>query len=209
MSENSDISEVELYFSLFNLINSLSSNAVCNLTDQSIDIENERIEIIDILSVLEDNKQKPNSALIAKTYKILINLTHCIHKKENPTNYFRELSDVILQSRQFLEYPFESTKQIIKELGVIFPNDKEYDKLIDSLAEISEKRHSELASGDIFLKRGCQKLYAEYYGESIVYFGKAVIKLAKEESQDGMCLVLLGLATSYRAHLISIHFQQV
>ncbi len=198
ISKDSDISDVELYFNLFNLLNALSFNTVCNLTDYKIDIENERIEIIDILSEFENNEQKPNSALTAKTYKSLLELTNCIHKRENPTDYFRKLSNILLQSSSFIDYPFESTKQIIEELGNIFPNDIEYDKLIDNLAEISEKRYSELASGELFVRRGGQKLNAKHYKESIVYFGKAVMKLAKEESKDGMCLVLLGLGMAYR-----------
>ncbi|TYB32725.1 MAG: hypothetical protein FXF49_10035 [Flexistipes sinusarabici] len=198
VSKNPDISNVELYFNLFNLLNGLSLNSICNLADYGIDIENERIEIIKILSEFENDEEKPNSALTAKTYKTFIELTLCIHKRENPANYFKTLSDILLQSKTFIDYPFESTRQIIEELGDIFPDDTEYDNLIDSLAELSERRYSELASGEIFVRRGGQKLDAKCYKESIVYFGKAVIKLAKEESKDGMCLVLLGLGMAYR-----------
>ncbi len=198
ISKDSNISDVELYFNLFNLLNALSFNTVFDLTDYKIDIKSERIEIINILTVFEKIKQKPNSALIAKIYKILLNLTLCIHQGENPDNYFKELSKIVLKGRHFLDFPFESTKQIIEELGNIFPNNTEYDNLIDNIAEVSEKRNSELASGEIFVRRGGQKLQAKYYKESIVYFGKAVMKLAKEESQDGMCLVLLGLGMAYR-----------
>ena len=198
VSKNPDISNVELYFNLFNLLNALSLNSACNLADYGIDIENERIEIIKILSEFENDAQKLNSALTAKTYKTFIELTLCIHKRENPANYFKTLSDILLQSKTFIDYPFESTRQIIEELGVIFPDDSEYDNLIDNLAELSERRYSELASGEIFVRRGGQKLNAKCYKESIVYFGKAVIKLAKEESKDGMCLVLLGLGMAYR-----------
>ena len=198
MSEDSDISDLELYYNLFNLLNGLSLNKVCTLSDYEIDIATERIELINILSGFENNIQKSTSALIAKTYKSFLELTHCIYKSENPADYFRTLSDVLLQSRTYIDYPFESTKQIIEQFGDIFPDSEEYDKLIDNLAELSGERYSELVSGEIFLKRGSQKLLAECYKESVVYFGKAVIKLAKEESKDGMCLVLLGLGMAYR-----------
>lgn len=49
VSKNPDIFNVELYFNLFNLLNALSFDAICTLTDYEIDIENERIEIINIL----------------------------------------------------------------------------------------------------------------------------------------------------------------
>jgi hypothetical protein len=66
------------------------------------------------------------------------------------------------------------------------------------MASVSEKRDSELASGEIFMRRAIQKLEAEYYKESIIYFGKAVMKFAKEETRDSMYLVLLGLGMAYR-----------
>lgn len=196
--KNPEVSDVELYFNLFNLLNALSANPDYNLIDYKVDIEKERVGIINILTVLEQNKKNPNSALIAKTYKTFVKFIYCIHQEESPDNYFKELSEIILQSNQSLDYPFESIRKIIEELGNIFPNNMEYDYLVDNLAEVSEKRNSELSSGEIFLRRGGQKLLAEYHKESIVYFGKAVMKLAKVESQDSMVLVLLGLGLSYR-----------
>jgi hypothetical protein len=198
ISKDSDISDIELYFNLFNLLNAIPFSTDNNLTDYKIDIENERTEIINILSEFENDYQKPNSALTAKTYKSLLELIYGLTISVNPAKYFRELSDILQESKFCIDYPFESIKQIIEEFGNIFPNDTEYDNLIDNLAEISEKRYSELTSGEIFGKRGGQKLDAKYYKESIVYFGKAVMKLAKEESKDIMCLVLLGLGMAYR-----------
>jgi hypothetical protein len=197
-SKTSDITDVGLYFNLFNLLQTLSFIPEFDLTDHKINIENERIEIFKILSEIEANEQKPNSALRAKTYKSLIELTICIYKKENPINYLKKLSEIILDSSSFIDYPFESVRQMIEVFGVILPNEIEYDTLIDNLAAVSEKRHSELASGELFIKRAAQKLQAKYYKESVIYFGKAVMKLAKEDSKDGMCLVLLGLGMAYR-----------
>lgn len=124
-------------------------------------------------------------------------LMDSISDKKNPNQYLVDLSDHISNSKGFLEYPFDSFKKIIEECGSAFPNHPEFDNLIDCIALISEKRNSELAAGETFLRRGGQKLVAKYYKESIVYFGKAVLKLAKEESQNGLYLSLVGLAQAY------------
>lgn len=196
-SQSSSISEIELYFNLFNLLNGLSYSGNCNLSDFKIDIKNEQTKIIEILNTFETNDKKPCSALIASTYKSLIGIMDSISNKENPDNYFRNLSKIINKSSSFFDFPFDSFKEIIEDLGKIFPNNDEFDNLINCVAIASEKRNSELAAGKIYLRRGSQKLYAKYYKESVIYFGKAVLKLAKEESKNGMYLSLMGLANAY------------
>jgi hypothetical protein len=198
ISKASNISSIELYFNLFNLLNAISFDRTFSLSDYKIEIEEERREIADILTEIENDKERPNSALTAETYKVLIELTPYIKHKKNPDSLFKELSSITLKSSQFLDFPFETFKQTIEELGTIFPNHREYDNLIDNMASVSEKRDSELASGEIFMRRAIQKLEAEYYKESIIYFGKAVMKFAKEETRDSMYLVLLGLGMAYR-----------
>ena len=198
ISKNSSIHDIELYFNLVNLLNSIWVSKYCNLSDYGIEIAKERKEILQILAEIENNKEKPNSALIAQTYKVFLKLSYFIYQGKEPDNLFKELSDIITKSESSLDFPFESTKQIIEEFGRLFPDSIEYDNLINNLAEVSEKRNSELSSGEIFVRRGSQKLQAEYYKESIVYFGKAVMKFAKEETQNRMYMVLLGLGIAYR-----------
>lgn len=197
ISEESSISEIELYFNLINLIRGLSASGNCDLLAFEVDVRNEINDLYEILAHFEKNEKKPCSALIAKTYKSLQGLIDAISDEENPTQYLINLSNHLKNSKGFLEYPFESFRKIIEELGNIFPNVDEFDNLIDTIASISEQRTSELAAGETFLKRGGQKLSAKYYNESVVYFGKAVLKLAKEESQDGMYLSLIGLSQAY------------
>lgn len=192
--QNINIYNIELYFSLFFSLRGLDLNKVCNLTDYNIDIEKEKTEIINILSKFGNNLKKPHLALISNTYKTLLELIY----SQSPSNCFKKLSDILSQCQSLLDYPFEGIKEIIERLGSIFPNNTEYDKLIDNLVKISEKRYSELAASNIFIKIGYQKLCAKYYKKSIVYFGKAIMKLAKKESKDTMCLVLLALGMAYR-----------
>ena len=195
--QSSSISEIELYVNLLNLLRGLSTSGSCDLSEYDIDIQKEKDQLYKVLSKFERNEQKPCSSLIAKTYKSIQELIDSISDKKNPEQHLIELSNHISKGRSYLDYPFDSFKKMIEVLGAILPNNNEFDNLVDIIASISEQRTSELAAGEIFLKRGGQKLFAKYYKESVVYFGKAVFKLAKEESQDGMYLSLIGLSQAY------------
>lgn len=199
ISETSSITNVELYFNLINLLSGLNTAEICDLSQFNISLDKELIDINLLLDSFIQNEDKPCSSLIAKTYKSLIQLTKSISEKNIQNKYFTDLTEYLLVSEKFLDFPFESFKSIFEELGNIFPNLNELDKLIDVLATISSKRNSDLASAEIFLNRGGQKLFAGYHKESIIYFGKAVLKLAKEETQYEMYFALIGLSQAYNA----------
>jgi len=91
-------------------------------------------------------------------------------------------------------------KKLLKSIGRLIVDEKEYDDLIDLIATISEKRNSEISAGEVFLKRGIQKLDKGLFKDSVIYFGKSVMKLAKEESQERMYISLIGLGYAY-SHL--------
>ncbi len=198
ISTSSSIPEIEKYFNLFNLLNSLARSGAYDLSQSAIKIERETDDILGILVEIENDKNRTSSALSARSFRVLIELTNALKCGAPPNTYFMDLADIVAQSSNNLDFAFQSTRQIIEEMGSIFPNDTDFDNLIDKLAEVSEKRSSELAAGDTFVRRGAQKLEAECYKECIVYFGKAVMKLAKEESHTEMLLVLLGLGLAYR-----------
>jgi len=199
ISEDSNFLEVELYNNLFNLLRGLDASGNCDLLQFNINIEEEKTEFINLLNRLEKNKQKPSTSLIAGTYKSIQSLMDSISKGIDPKEHLVDLSQYLSKSKGHIDFPFDSFKTIIEELGSHFPNHQEFDNLIDCIASLSEKRNSELSAGETFLKRGGQKLFAGYNKESIVYFGKAVMKLAKEESQNGMYLSLIGLSQAYSA----------
>ena len=199
ISEDSSFSEVELYNNLFNLLRGLDASGNCDLLKFNIIIEEEKTQFINLLNRLEKNKQKPSTSLIAGTYKSIQNLMDSISEGIDPKEQLVVLSQYLSKSKGHMDFPFDSFKTILEELGSHFPNHQEFDNLIDCIASLSEKRNSELSAGETFLKRGGQKLFAGYNKESIIYFGKAVMKLAKEESQNGMYLSLIGLTQAYSA----------
>lgn len=191
--------EVELYFNLYNSIYSVSFSI--DLHDRiNIDVEKEYADIQNLLKELEKNKERLNLSLIAQTYRLLIDITKSINNDfQNIDMLLNELTGVISKCNIYPSFPFESIKEIIERIGDIFANSKEYDLLFEELAKISEKRSSQINAGTLYLKRGGQKFGAELYKDSIIYFGKSLLKLSKEETQHDIYLALLGLAYSYRS----------
>jgi hypothetical protein len=199
INQYSSIYDLELYANLFNLLRGLSTLKSDALSDLTINLLDEKNIFYDILSKFAEDELKPYSSLVAKSYKSFQGIMDSITENKNPSQFLIEISTHMRMSEKCLEYPFDSFKKVVEELGHIFPDSQEFDNLIDIIASISERRVSELSAGEVFLKRGIQKLFADKYKASVTYFGKAVLKLAKEESQDGMYLSLIGLSQSYNA----------
>lgn len=196
ISNQSAIYEIELYYNLFNSLQGVC-NANCNLSDFNIDIKQERQTILHLLEDISENKDMLCSALIAKAFKMFIVIMDSLFEKAMPDKYFLELSDLLKQSIGYIDFPFDSFRIYIEKIGELVPNNSDFDKLLDIVATINEKRTSEISTGHIFLKRGGQKLIAGYDKESIIYFGKAVLKLSKEEHKYEMTLAMRGLGWAY------------
>ena len=113
--------------------------------------------------------------------------------------YINELIICIEECVNLLEYPYEKYKEVIQYFGAMFSESEEFDRLIDAIAKVSEIRNSELSAGQTFLNRGFQKLKGKLNKDAIIYFGKAVRKLAKQESEDDLYFALKGLGHSYEA----------
>jgi hypothetical protein len=196
ISDDSSISEVELYVNLFNSLRGACA-ANCDLEDYNIELPKEKEELYLILDKFSKKENKPCTSLIAKFYKAFEGLMDSVASENNPDDFLIEMSNCFSESKGFIDFPFESFKKMVEEIGLLFPTLKEYDKLIDTIASIDEKRISELSAGQTFLKRAGQKFIAKQYKDSIVYFGKSVLKLAKEESKDGFYIALKGIGHAY------------
>ena len=79
----------------------------------------------------------------------------------------------------------------------ILPDSKDFDDLIDVIAEIESVRISDLTSGQTYLNRGVTKLENNLIKESLIYFGKASRKLAKDETQTEFYFCLMLLSDAY------------
>lgn len=193
VSVESDDTIIEWYFNLLNTLRGLSEKE----EDFSFSLTEIESEFLSILERRIKNSTKLTSCQLAATYKSLLTITDKNRSPELLETAITTLTQTVIQSERNLGYPFSTIKEIISELGRYFPNIASFDRLVDEIAILSEKRTSELAAGEIFYKHAIQKLTNKQYQSSIVYFGKSIYKLAKEETKQGFRLALNGLAESY------------
>lgn len=186
------IAEMENYFTLIQILSTI------DLTKYHTTFTKEKNELIVLLKEYIDDTKQTSSALIARTDILLLNIQDDIRNKKDSSEKFKELGTIINESLSFMEYPFELYKDIFEEMGNIFYDNVEFDNLVNTLALVSEKRNSEISSANVYFKRGIQKYENKAYKESIVYFGRSVRKLSKEETHYVLSLVLAGLGYSYR-----------
>jgi hypothetical protein len=198
ISEKSTNIEIEWLFNLFNIYRSIHHSKVDDIPNRDNTYDDFEKYVINIFSLRLQNQEMPCSALIAETYLAFIDLWRLLHLNEDPSALLKIFSKIILSSKGYIEYPFESICKIIKELGLVLVDNIEYDILIENIADVSSSRESEISSGIIYFNRGLQKFKANKFKESIVYFGRAVFRLAKEETSDNMILAFVLLADSYK-----------
>ena len=195
--EDINIFSLELYYTLLQLLRAISFNETVKATIGDVNYSKEEELYKNVLDSCETDNSKPSIALVAGTYRSFLNIFHLLLGGQDIVDDLKFLRTQLDKSCLYLEYPFESIRAFIEILGEILPNSKEYDDIIDCIAEISEKRASELAASHTFLKRGFQKLDKKYYKDSLIYFGKSVKKLAKKESQNYLYIALKGLSCAY------------
>lgn len=197
VSVEPNLNNIELHLNLYNLLRTVS-NIEDAQTQITIDFVNEEKDFVSLLTKCSYNKNKLTTALLSKFYLSFIIISNNFHNEAVASEELIKLKEYFETSKQHLDIPFEQLKEIIEIYGKLLPNNKEFDNLIDVIAEIETLRVSELSSGEIYLNRGITKLENNYNRESLIYFGKAARKLAKEETQTKFyyCLMLLSDAYS-------------
>jgi hypothetical protein len=198
INENSSNIEIEWLFNILNLYRPIHHIESDSIPNRDMIYNNFEEYVIHVLSLRSQNKDMPCSALISKTYLLFIELLQSIIFHKDPSIPLQNLSNILLESKKYVEYPFEPFYFMITGMGMAFSDNVEYDKLIDNLADILSLRESEISSGIVFYNYGIQKLKAKRFKESIIYLGKSIFKLAKEETSGYLISALIALSESYK-----------
>lgn len=190
INENSHIDHLELFCNLYSIAKShfeTSENFV-KVKERLYHLLQNKIDLF----------ENSTSGLQAKTYLLLNKIMEKSLLKEDCDDLFDELKDVIEKSTDHLGYPFESILESIKIIGDVYSNNNSYDNLYDVLVNESGKRTSSITSGRNFLKRAFQKFEAGLYEDTIIYLGKSIIKISKNENEYELILILRLLGNCYR-----------
>lgn len=192
-----NINNIEFYLNLSNILKTIST--IEEAKDLLvIDKEKEDQDFIAFLTKCSQNNEKPSTSLLAKFHLSFFQIRKKLENRTSVSDELIKLKDFFELSKNHLDIPFEQLKEMINVYGEILPDNEDYDNLIDVIAEIEATRISELISGQTYLSRGITKLKNNLNKESLIYFGKASRKLAKDETQIEFyyCLMLLSDAYS-------------
>ena len=189
------IVSLEYYTTLFTLCRTLYLYENGNVMEK--DYRNERKEIYDFLGKIGKKNPESNLSLTAKTHLAYLKLFESVEHKKESAVLLNELKSYLLVSEGRLEYPFECFEQMIVIIGDAYAESEAYDDLFETLTKLSEARSSHLQAGELYIKRGGQKMAHQKYRDALIYFGKAVVKLSKEESRYGFYLATMGLSEAY------------
>lgn len=197
VNQEPNINNIEFYLNLFNILITISN--VEEVKDiLVVDYEIEGQDLKTFLTKCSQNQTKPSTSLLASFYLAFFQIRIKLENEISVSEELINLKEYFKLSISHLDIPFEQLKSTINVFGEILADSEDFDNLIDTIAEIESVRISDLTSGQTYLNRGTTKLKNNLIRESLIYFGKASRKLAKDETQTEFyyCLMLLSEAYS-------------
>ena len=154
------------------------------------------------LEELSNDDTRPNNSLHARAMLCLLQLAQLQLNDADLScvdPIFYDLATVFESSRWLGQFPFDSYKRIVFELGDVFEDNDAYENLFDTVVAIQEKRTSEGEAGSAITNRGIQKFRAGRKYDAIRLFGRAQEKLIKEEYQHELVKCLVACGGTYKA----------
>lgn len=190
-----NIQNIELYFNLLNIMVGINVNYPEN---KLFNLKSEQKSFIKLLKSIAEDKKRPSLSLLAQSFIAIIGINNSMINTESPNTNLQKINNYLLEAHILLDFPVEILVKIVKLWSDYIPDNLVFDSLIDTCAEIESNRNSEMSSANIYFERGISKFKAELYNDSVVYFGKTLRKISKEESQEMLVLASKALGVSYR-----------
>ncbi|MDT0294885.1 hypothetical protein ACFQ3R_00215 [Mesonia ostreae] len=189
------ISSIESYSTLITLLRTVHfySNEV--ITNKIFEKESREFK-----SCLENIKLQCNTSSMSLAASMFLDIMLSfdgIKDNKNLKQIFKRMKANLILAENRLEFPFEQFQKMIANMGNVVIDSDEFDDLYDTITRISGERNSQMDIGQLYINRGGQKMKNNRFKEGLIYFGKAVAKLSKNESQYGFYLATRGLSQAY------------
>ncbi len=191
----STISTLEFYSTLFTLLRTVHSLKDEIVTEEIFKTEN--AEYLDYLKSNISDSKVTSISLTACMYLDIMISFQGIENNDDLADTFKRMKSNLELAENRLEFPFEQFQKMITTMGQVVIDSKEFDDLYDTVTRIYGDRNAEMDNGQLFINRGGHKMKNERYKDGLIYFGKAVAKLSKNESQYGFYLASMGLSEAY------------
>jgi hypothetical protein len=187
--------DVELAVNLWQLLYSACTAGNIDKTTSSLDDRRCRLDAA--LSKLVQDPERPNNALSARTHLAFLEMLTASKDGAGPTVVIRKLIKIASESEGLVDYPVEPFARIVDELGVLFADVPEYDELVESVVDLTQRRAGQERAGRLLLTRGFQKLRASRVYDAIRLFGRAQQKLAIREAREELTHALFAGGLAY------------
>ena len=187
--------DVELAVNLWQLL--YSACATGNIEETTSCLGDRRCRLDATLSKLAQDPERPNNALSARTHLAFLEMLTAPKDGAAPTVVIKKLIKIASESEGLVDYPVEPFARIVDELGVLFADVPEYDELVESVINLTQRRAGQERAGRLLLTRGFQKLRASRVYDAIRLFGRAQQKLAIREAREELTHALFAGAMAY------------
>lgn len=153
--------------------------------------------LIDQLEVISMNEDAPSAALQARASLTMIAMIRDMANDKPLDPHLSDFSEIIKGSDALPGFPFLSLSEILSFLGNILGHLPEFISLHDELVEVVAKRKSDVEGARFLLQRAEQQLDLDRPVDAISSVGKALHRLAKEESRNDFYHALHICARAY------------
>lgn len=171
------------------------------LTPDAAVIEPRRKALFAALERVRNDASRPNNALEAHSLLLNGRLAQ-FSTMADPVaaeELWREYKTVIEKAEGLGTFPFESTADLLTEVGEFVPESAAFDELYEALTDALAARRMEGEAAKRNSERGYQKLKKNLPYEAIRWFGRAVSLLVKEEYENELINALMGCSIAYLA----------
>lgn len=209
VQESNEVREVELLMNLWLILLPRVEAGDIKMDSDEL-IQKERTLRV-LLENIACDESRPNNALEARWKMIQMDVITSVRANgvDDSDHYWSDLEKLIDESDGLVSFP---TVQLFEQLSEITRSvdSPALDSLYDKMVNIIAKRRSEEQRGELYARRGSEKLERDKPYEAIEWFGRAEGLLLKDECAYELIMCLLGSSYAYeRAGLLWAAYNKV
>lgn len=182
----------------YNLYHLVSIAASLNLFKKNPSIQNEEKYWDDLCIKLSEDGEHKSSYLFLKVSRLETQIIYSHEEGEDINDALVQLRDLFKEIPHHIDISFEMHTTIIQQMGSFISGNPVFEEIVDMVAELSAKMHSEVSSAEVYLVRGGQNLDKNDYLNAIKHLGKCIVKFQKEETKDRLVQAVGMLAYAYK-----------
>ena len=186
---------IEKCYNLYNLVNTA---IVFNLFQKELSIQNEEKYWNNLFQKLSEDDEHKSSYLYLKISLLETRIINSQIKGENIAEPLVQLRDALEEVPRHIDISFEMHAEIIRQIGSLVSDNPVFEEIVDMVADLSAKRHSEISSAEVHFTRGVQNLDKNDNLNAVRHFGKCIVGFQKEETKGRLVQAAGMLAFAYK-----------